>query len=309
MEENIDTIIAKYGQRVPKKPRKSRVVILSIIILLLSAAIATGALVLFTSKSATTPAVTTPVTQTTNGPTAKETVDKIAADTTISSVKNYYLFRTNAAQTDPNSDTSTIAYKQSGYNFTTNATAEDGLRFTLTSANAASSKAAITTAITAVLKAAGFTETTQDTSALSSYATVTYTNGGTVCQIVDYTGTKQSILEQGVLCMSHAGLETAYKNVQTLLTKADPSIIAKTKAVHQTTITDGTKSLLTFTVQPTDGSSTTRYYFATLSTDYIYIGSRPTPSVDNESSYTLSDQLKKNIADPKWGTFLSDNIK
>lgn len=307
MEHNIDTIIAKYGQPVPKKPRKGRAVVLSLVILLVSAGLAVGALVLFTQKPTTVP--TAPVAQTNNGPTPKEVVDKIAADATISSSANYFITRTNAAQTDPNSDTATIAYKHSGYNFLTNVTAEDGLRFTLTTAKVASNKLAITKAITAVLTSAGFSKVAQDTSSLSAYNTISYINGGTVCQIVDYTGTKQSILEQGVLCISNNGLETAYKNVQTLMEKADPAVLATTTTVHQTTVTNGTDTLLTLITQPKDGSATTQYYFATLKTDYEYIGNRPTPSVDNASSYTLSDQLKKNIADPKWGTFLSDNIK
>ncbi|MDB5180136.1 MAG: hypothetical protein JWN12_768 [Candidatus Saccharibacteria bacterium] len=308
MEENIDTIIAKYGQRVPKKPRKGRAIILSVIVLLVIAGITVGALALFIkSNQATAPA--TPVAQTTNGPAPNVVVNKIAADTTISGSKNYFLSRASTAQTNPNSDTATIVYKESGYDFLTNVTAEDGLRFTLVDAKGASNKTAITAAIGSVLKGAGFTEASQDTSSLSAYPTVSYTNGGTVCQIIDYTSAKQSILEQGVLCISHTGLEAAYKNVQTLLTKADPAIIANTKTVQQTMVTDGTKTLLTLTVQPKNATSTTRYYFATLNKDYEYIGSRPTPSVDNESSYTLSDQLKKNIADPKWGTFLTDNIK
>jgi hypothetical protein len=308
MEENIDTIIAKYGQRVPKKPRKSRAIILSIIALLVIAGITAGALVLLRSNSATTPTAT-PVAQTTNGPAPKAIIDKIAADTTVSGSKNYFLSRTNVAQADSTSDTTTIVYKESGYNFLTNVTAEDGLHFTLANAKGTSNKTAITVAMNNVLKAAGFTAASQDTSSLSSYPTVSYTNGGTTCQIIDYTSAKQSILEQGVLCISHTGLEAAYKNVQTLLTKADPAVVANTKTVLQTTVTNGTKKLLTLTVQPKNATSTTRYYFATLNKDYEYIGSRPTPSVDNASSYALSDQLKKNIADPKWGTFLTDNVK
>jgi flagellar basal body-associated protein FliL len=308
VKENIDTIIAKYGQKVPKKPRKSRVVILSIIILLVIAGITIGALILFMNK-AVTPAVTPSITQTFNGPASKAIVDQIAADTTITGAKNYFVSRTNAAQSDPNSDMSSIVYQESGYPFITNVTAEDGLRFTLADGKGPSSKTVIATAMTTVLKNEGFTETSQDTGSLSSYATVTYVNSGTVCQIVDYSGTKQSILEQGVLCVSHAGLETTYNNVKTLLTKADPTIVSTTKSVQQTTVTSGTKKLLTLTVQPKNTSDTTRYYFAALDQNYEFIGSRPTPSVDNEASYTLSDQLKKNIADPKWGTFLSGNIK
>lgn len=112
-----------------------------------------------------------------------------------------------------------------------------------------------------------------------------------------------------MLCSSYAGLEKSYKNIQTLLTKAGASIITSTKTVHQGTITDGTKSLTTLTVTPKDSNKTTTYYFAALTSDYEYLGSRPTPSVDDPASYGLSDQLKKNISDAKWGTFLTDNIK
>jgi len=308
MDDNVDTIIAKYGQKAPKKPRIGRVVLVSLLILLLVAGIVVSALYFLKDKPADS-TKDTPAQTSFNGPTPKDIVDTIAADPTVAGAKNYFLFRTTIAQSDPNSDTSAVVYEQDGYDFVTNTTAEDGIRFTLTDAKVASSKAAITEAITAVLKKNGFTQTTGNTSTLSAYVTTSFYNNGTVCQILDYAGEKQSILEQGVICASHEAMQAAYKNAQTLLTKADSSVIAKTKTVTQTVVTDGTKKLLTLTTQPRDASDTTKYYFATLDTDYEYIGNRPSPSVDNQASFTLSDQLKKNIADPKWGTFLADNIK
>jgi len=307
-KDNIDTIIAKYGQRVPKKPRKGPVVAASIIILLVIIAVTLGILMLV-KNNVQMVAPMLPVTQSTNGPSPKDVADKIAADATIAAAANYFVTRTNATQPDAHTDTSFVIYKHAGYNFLTTVSAEDGLHFTLVNAKAVSNKGAITTAIQNVLKAEGFTAATQDTSSLSSYAVTSYINNGTVCQLVDYVSEKQKTLEQGVLCNSDKSLDEGYKNVQSLLAKVDPAAAQNAATVHQDIITDGTKRLLTLTVKPQGSEKTTAYYFATLSKDYEYIGSRPTPSVDDEASYALSDQLKKSIADPKWGTFLSDNIK
>ena len=307
MEENVDSIIAKYGQRTPKKPRKGRIVIISALILLVSAGIAVGALLVVKNKTAQAPNV--PTAQTTGGPSPKEVIDKIATNDTITGSKNYVLYRLNSPQSTTSTDTTTVIFKQNGYNFLTNATASDGLQFTRVDAKLASNKTAMTDAVKSVLTSAGFTEVTQDTASLSAYATTSYSNGGTVCQITDFVTTKQTTSEQGVLCISSADLVASYNNVKTLLDTADPAIAASAKTVNQSTITSGTKKLLTLTVLPNNSKETTNYYFATLDKDYAYIGSRATPSVDNQASYSLSDTLKKNISDPKWGAFLTDNIK
>jgi hypothetical protein len=312
MPENIDTIIAKYAQRTPKKPRKGLVVFLAVILVLVVAFLVVGGLTLLKSKQPTaTPATTTA--NITAGPSVKEVVDKIATNEAIVAEKNYAIFRTSADQLNATPDTTTLTYAHSGYDFLTNVTAEDGLRFTLNNTKAASDKAGITKAVESVLIAAGFVKATQDTSALTSYATTTYVNGGTVCQVVDFaSGSKQSLLEQAVLCNSNASLETAYANVKTLLTTADASAATSAKTVHQTIVADVQTSkmkLLTLTVLPKNTSDSTVYYYGALDSKYEYLGKRPTPSVDNKASYTLSDQLKKNISDPKWGTFLTDSIK
>jgi hypothetical protein len=220
MEENVDTIIAKYGQKSPKRSGKSRAIIL-IVIIFVVIGLAVCALIVFMNKQTMkTTTAQTPVTQVFNGPSAKNIVDHIAADPTVSGSKNYFVSRTNAAQSDPSSDITSIVYQEGGYSFLTTATAEDGLRFTLSNTKSPSNKAAITAAVQTVLKSQGFTQVTQDTGALSSYKTDTYTNDGTVCQAVDYTGANQTNLEQSILCINHDGLEAAYKNVTSLLEKA-----------------------------------------------------------------------------------------
>jgi hypothetical protein len=310
MEEKhtIDSIIAKYGQPVPKKPRKGLLVVVALLVILVSAGVAVGALELAKNMPVKT---TAPTPQLTGGPTPSSVIDKIASNATITGSKNYLLFRVNPTKTDMNTDTTKIIFPQSGYDFITNVTADDGLRFTLTDAKLTSNKIAMTAAFETVLKDTGFTKTAQDVGALSSYETVSYVNNGTICQITNYANSKKavSILEQGILCVSQTSLEKSYSNVKTLLTNADPSIVATTKAVNQSIVMSDTKKLLTLTTTPKDSADTTNYYFATLDKDYDYIGKRATPSVDNEASYSISDELKKNIANSKWGTFLSDNIK
>jgi hypothetical protein len=312
MPENIDTIIAKYAKRTPKKPRKSLVVFFAVILVLVIALLVVGGLTLLKNKQTATTSPATAV-NITAGPSAKEVVDKIATNEAIVGEKNYVIFRTSADQLNAIPDTTTLTYAHSGYDFLTNVAAEDGLRFTLNNTKATSDKAGITKTVESVLIAAGFSKATQDTSALTSYATTTYVSGGTVCQVIDFaSGSKQSFLEQAVLCSSSASLEASYANVKALLTSADATTATSLKTVHQTIVADvqtGKIKLLTLTVLPKNSTDTTSYYYATLDTKYEYLGKRPTPSVDNEASYALSDQLKKNISDPKWGTFLTDTIK
>ncbi|HEY8992255.1 MAG TPA: hypothetical protein VIM37_00210 [Candidatus Microsaccharimonas sp.] len=310
MEEKhtIDSIIAKYGQPVPKKPKKWLLVIVALLVILVSAGVAVSALELAKNMPVKTPTATEPVT---GGPTPSSVIDKIASNGTITASKNYLLFRVDPAKTEANTDTTKIIYPQSGYDFITNVVADDGLRFTLTDAKLTSNRIAMTAAIEDVLKSDGFTKKSQDVSALTSYETASYTNNGTICQITNYANSKQavSILEQGILCVTQTSLEKSYSNVKTLLMNADPSVVASTKAVNQSVVSSDTKKLLTLTTTPKDSATTTNYYYATLDKDYTYIGKRATPSVDNEASYTISDELKKNITDAKWGSFLSDNIK
>lgn len=309
MEDNIDTIIAKYGQKPKVKPRRGQRLIVGTLIVLV--AVTGGITAFMIAESTGTPVLppTTATLETFTGPTATEVVDQIAADHTIANENNYFESRINAGAVDPNSDTSNIVYALNDYDFMTNAPAADGLQFTLRNTNSSSDKTSVTKAIQSVLEAQGFAQTTQNTSPLSAYTTTTYVNSGTVCQIVDYANVKQTTAEQSVLCIDHADLETAYRTVATMLAKAGASIASNAKTVLQTTTTEDSKILLTLNVTPKNSEKITQYYFATLKTDYEYIGSRPNPSVDDASSYTLSSELKKNISDPKWGTFLTDNIK
>ncbi|MBC7564949.1 hypothetical protein H7100_01810 [Candidatus Saccharibacteria bacterium] len=312
MEPNIDTVIAKYAKRTPKKPSKGRTIFLSILIILIAAGAAIGIL-FFLKQGTAVPAIApTSSPQTFNGPSAKEIVDKIAVSDTVLAAENYNIFRTSGAQLDVTPDTSTVVYPQNGYTFLMNTAAEDGLRFTLKNQKTTSSKEAIKASIETTLKGAGFNKVDQDTSQLSSYKNTTYLNEGTVCQIVDFSGgSKQSFLEQGVLCNSHASLQDSYKKVKSLLDTADPAAATSAKAVNQMITADTAnpkEKLLSLTVKTGASNKSTIYYYATLETNYEYIGKRPTPSVDDPSSYTLSAELQKNISDPKWGTFLTESI-
>lgn len=294
MDENVDAVIAKYGQKVPKKPSKGRAFIISFVILLLSAAIAVSALLLFKTNSTVD---TAPLT---NGPTSKEIVDKLVANTTISGSKNMISVRTSNGNYDGTSAMSTIVYQEPGYTFLTNVPAEEGIRFTVADTALPSNKSAITDAMKTVLASNGFLEVSQPTSALSPYGTVTYINKGTVCQVLNLGEGPQSILQQAIICADHAALETSYNSVKTQLTQADASAVSSAKAVRQNITTDlfTTKKLLTLEVLP----SKTSYYFAALDTTYSYIGNHATGTA-------VSGELLKNISDAKWGTFLTDNIK
>lgn len=308
MEDNVDSIIAKYGQPTPKKSKKRRIVLIIVLVLLVAVIIAAGGSLLFKNKPAAAPTVA-PAAQTAVGPHPKEVIDKIAANETIARSENDILYRLDESPAGSSSDVSTVIFKEDGYTFLTNTNADDGLQFIQANTKLASNKAAVTGAIQEVLKSAGFKQIDQDTASLTAYGTTSYINDGTICQIIDLVNNKQATLEQAVNCISQDTLKASYANVKTLLAMAGPSIASSAKTVSQSTITDGTKKLLTLTVLPNGSDATTNYYFATLDKDYEYIGARTTPSVDNEASYTIPAQLKKNMSDPKWGTFLTDTIK
>lgn len=310
MEEKhtLDSIIAKYGQPVPNKPKKWLFILVALIVVVVSALVAVSIL----AKVKNAPVENMPPTaQTSPGPTPTAVIDKIATNETVMTTKNYSLFRGDATQQDAASDTTKVIFAQKGYNFLTNIAADDGLRFSLTDAKLPSSRVALTTVIDTVLTTAGFTKAAQNVSALSSYDTVSYVNKGTICQVISFTQTKRTtnVLEQGVMCITRTSLEASYSAVKSSLTKADIAAASSAQAINQNTISDGAKKLLTLTVTPKDSKDTTNYYFATLGKEYAYLGKRATPSVDNKDSYSLSDELKKNSTDPKWGSFLTDNIK
>jgi flagellar basal body-associated protein FliL len=304
--DNLEHLKAQYEQPIqPKKSKKWRFILLGLLVLVLSAGIVVGGLELFKSKSNDT--ATAPIAEAGPGPDPRVIIDKIATNETVEGAANYTIFRTSVNATDASPDTTSIVYKQAGYSFLTNVAADDGLRFTLNSG--ATDKDAISTAIKKTLTDASFAVTTQDTTSLSAYNTVSYVNGSTVCQLINFANGKLVGLEQSILCITGKNLRAEYGTVAALLNKADTGIVASAKAVSQATITNGEKKLTTLTVQTDSSKNTTNYYFATLESNFDYIGKRATPSVDDESSYTISDELKKNITDPKWGTFLTDNIK
>lgn len=309
MDNNdLEHLKAQYEQPITvKKSKKWRVIILSALVLLVFAGIAVGTLAIFKNKLGDSG--TAPTVQTIPGPEPTAIIDKIAASQTILDSKNYTLFRKDSVQPGTSPDTTTIVFKQAGYSYVTNVTPDDGLRFTLTDAKLASNKEVITNTIKQVLKDASFTETTQDTSALNSYSMISYVNGGTVCQLINFANGKLTGLEQSILCVSSKSLQASYATVSSLLQKAGSDIASSAKAVGQSSVISGTKKLVALTVQTTDSKDSNNYYFATLDTDYEYLGKRATPSVDNQASYTLSTELKTNISDAKWGTFLTDNIK
>ncbi|MDB5160086.1 MAG: hypothetical protein JWO99_349 [Candidatus Saccharibacteria bacterium] len=306
--DNLDDLKAQYELPVTKKKSsKGRAILLAALVVIISAGLAVGGLVLFKGKTSDT--ATAPGATTVAGPKPSDIIDKIAADSTVNDAKGYTLFRASSGSTDVISDTSSVIFPHSGYSYITNIAPEDGLKFSLAS-DGTSNKTAMTAVIQKALATASYVETKQDTSALSAYKITTYVNGGTVCQLVDYANAAELTgFEQSILCASSASLQASYANVTAQLNKADPAVAGTAKVVTQSTVMNGTKKLLTLSVQANGSSNTTNYYFATLDTSYGYIGKRATPSVDNADSYNLSDEFKKNISDAKWGTFLTDNIK
>ena len=307
MDNNeLEDLKAQYEQQQPpKRSKKGLFIIGGILVIFVSAAIVVSILWLYRGTGHNT---VSPSSAQTTGPNPRTVIDAIATSSTVEQSKDYVLFRTGSDASDINPDTSTLIYKDSDYSFLTNTTPLDGLKFTLNK-DGTSDKAALTTAIQQALTDASYKVTDQNTSDLSAYKSTTFTNGDTVCQLVDYAGAQLSGLEQSILCADGKTVKASYDNVASLLKKADANLITSAKAVSQANVTSGAKKLTTLTVQLVGSKETTSYYFATLDKDYTYLGKRATPSVDNEASYTLSDELKKNISDPKWGSFLTDNIK
>lgn len=285
---------------------KWRVVIISVLVVLVSIGIVVGVLIALKGTPSTTGANTAAPVAT--NPSPKEVIDKIVANQTITASKNYTLQRTAATPATINADTNTIIVNQIGYSFIMNVAAEDGLSFTANDTKT-SNKSAQTAAIKQTLKDAGFLETSQDTKLLSSHDTTSYANGTTACQLIDFANAKAGEPEQSIVCISGTELWNAYNKVASLLAKVDPMIAPSSKAINQKTITNGQEKLLILTAQANDSQAITNYYFATLDTDYEYLGMQPYLIDDTTSNATLPKDLKTNITNPKWGTFLTDNIK
>jgi len=300
---SFEMLKAQYEHPQPKKgPNKTvRNVLLSIVGILIMAGIVAGALLLLNRENDNAS-----IKEATGGPAPASVIEKISANDVIANQKNYATFQIDPAQTQP-SITTTIGYKDGKYGFLTNTVPESGLQFTLAE-GASSNKTAMTAAMKDVLVKNGFTETKQDTSALGMLKSITYVNGATVCQINDYGGV---LLEQGIVCSTAQKINAGYATVDALLKKSqDATAATSAKIVVQSAIADGNKKLLTYVVQSEENATTsTNYYFATNDTDYSFIGARRTPNVDDESSFEIPVTLQQNINDPKWGTFLKENIR
>lgn len=309
-DNNFETLKAQYEHPQPKKgPNKTlRLIILSIIGVIVIAAIAIGILLLVKPKTTSAPTVTSA--QQIGGPTASDVIAQINANETIAQATGYWQYQLNDTSTKRDTDTS-LVYKDDNYAFLTDAAPGDGIQFTRMDESTPSTKAAITAAVTDTLKKAGFSEAQQDVSVLTAAKVTTYTNKGTVCQLIDYDGAL-SLAEQSIVCATTAQIDSSYSIAKTLLDKAGSSISTQAKLIVQKTITDGTKKLYDITVATDDTAKSSEYYFGALDTngEYTYLGNRGVGQVDDAASFTVSDLLKKNVADTAaWGTFLTDNIK
>jgi len=158
----------------------------------------------------------------------------------------------------------------------------------------------------AFLENTGFIE--QHSATLGSEATLTtYDSENVICQISDNASLGTSPATYGLACVDKATIAAQYETINDVLPLAkdiDRSLI--TDVTIATTAQDSMK-LLTLTVSLKDSAST--LYFATLGTDWEYLGMRPITNPDDPNGFTLPADLKAAIQDPKWGDFLTNNIR
>lgn len=168
-------------------------------------------------------------------------------------------------------------------------------------------EASVVSETIAFMEKAGFVK--QNDSQLGEEVLLTtYDSTNVVCQVSNNEALGSSHATIGLACVNKSVITEQYDFIDSLLALAKDAIstASVTDATIAKTIEDQ-KQLVALTVSTSESATT--LYFATLGTEWEYLGKRPITTADDPNGFTIPADLKKAIQDPKWGTFLSNNIR
>ena len=160
----------------------------------------------------------------------------------------------------------------------------------------------------AFFKHHGLTQSSSNSN-VTGYLTKIFENSTVACQTDEWQNYDKHGASYGFSCVDKTDIAKAYDDTDALLTKAKADItLSDIQVITATTISStDKKQVKKLTTKQVDGSSLTLYYLNT-EKGWNYIGMRPTPSVDVESSFIVPDKLKTAIQESPEKDFLTTTI-
>lgn len=147
------------------------------------------------------------------------------------------------------------------------------------------------------------------TTSLSGITQNLFVNDKIACQLSDINEAGNQPAAYVLSCLDKSAIDKQYANIDSLLAKAQSDVNSSTiKAISYQLINDGGNQLSILTTTNKDKSSLT-LYFVNSAQDWNYLGSRPTPSVDNQSSFTIPTRLRQSIDSSPQKAFLDKYIQ
>jgi hypothetical protein len=229
----------------------------------------------------------------------------LTVPTSISKSVNYQ--NTTEASTSPTN--TTILYQKDSSTYQTNIGLMDNTQYLRKDVSIQKNSAAIISATDSFLTSKGLIKAQTNTD-VSGITYVTYDSSNVICQTSDFDATTKTAAAYGLACVLKSLVNDRYTLLNSLLALYQNSKQMGTLKSVTTSIdaTSGTKHLIIIFVVPKNGASKT-VYFASFGEAWSYLGDRGVTNPDDASSFTLSDQLKSAITDPKWGNFLTQYIE
>lgn len=137
---------------------------------------------------------------------------------------------------------------------------------------------------------------TASNNSVTGYLTKLFENDKVACQTDDWQSQAKKPAAYGLACVDKTEVTKAYTDTDTLLAKATSDVNAADVRLVTTSVYNATstKHIETLVTKQADGTSLSLYFLDT-GKGWSYVGMRPTPSVDDKNSFTISDKLKNAI--------------
>lgn len=279
----------------PSKKRLALVIGVSVV-----AVVASFALTVIILKSVTPPK-STPSTPTTSSTATPASIDQVVAaypDSIASFKNNYQRITSNQAN---------IYYKQTGKAYGITLMTTKAITYVASTPNTAA--ASLPDEVTSFFTAKGYTPQPTNTNAKDTITYKTFTNSDSVCQVGLTTPSAKTVQVVTLGCASVADIAKEYSFIDQLLTlyaknNPKPDFTQESRNL----VTSDNKSLSI--VRLTGGRTQPSLLFAAIDNKWEYIATLSTgDSTESNGKYVPSEDLTAALNNPKYGTFLKDNIQ
>ena len=246
---------------------------------------------------------------------ASSTTGEASAPNAASIVKSYVSLGTIRALSDNHyqeqtgaSYAASISYKADDQDYQASIPTDSHALFSAKAGYVKDDSKAIASQTASFMKSKGFAETsTSKQAAKGTPAYTTYVNSGTVCQLTSSPGSAPAFY--AFACADKAAVDNEYATIARLLTIYQSSHqLDDFTAAIRTSARDGNKSMSI--IRLTSAHAHPALLFAAVDDKWEYLGNLSGDSAkDSNGKYTLSSSTKAAIENPKYGSFLINQLE